>query len=154
VLIADEVQTGFGRTGKLFACEWSGIEPDLLVAAKSIAGGLPLASITGRADLMDAPALGALGGTYNGNPLACEAALALGRLGETKAVAALIALLEDPNGNMRFAAAEALGHLCDPSDRDALQSRLNDDDEGVRAKARWALSRLKKAGASMAASVS
>lgn len=75
LLIADEVQTGFGRTGKLFASEWFDFEPDLLVAAKSIAGGLPLASITGRAELMDRPDVGGLGGTFGGNPLACEAGL-------------------------------------------------------------------------------
>jgi TolB-like protein len=79
--------------------------------------------------------------------VACEAALALGRVGESKAVPELIALLGEPNGNLRFAAAEALGQICDPAGYDALQKRLNDDDEGVRAKARWALSRLKKAGA-------
>ncbi len=77
LLIADEVQTGFGRTGTLFACEQLGFEPDLLVAGKSIAGGLPLASVTGRAEIMDAPIIGGLGGTYGGNPLACEAALAV-----------------------------------------------------------------------------
>ena len=75
LLIADEVQTGFGRTGKLFACEWYDFEPDILVTAKSIAGGVPLAAITGRAELMDLPETGGLGGTYGGNPLACEAAL-------------------------------------------------------------------------------
>jgi 4-aminobutyrate aminotransferase/(S)-3-amino-2-methylpropionate transaminase len=77
LLIADEVQTGFGRTGTLFACEQFGFEPDLLVAAKSLAGGLPLASVTGRAEIMDTPVVGGLGGTYGGNPLACEAALAV-----------------------------------------------------------------------------
>lgn len=77
LLIADEVQTGFGRTGRLFACEQFGFEPDLLVAGKSIAGGLPLASVTGRAEIMDTPVVGSLGGTYGGNPLACEAALAV-----------------------------------------------------------------------------
>jgi serine/threonine-protein kinase len=75
--------------------------------------------------------------------VACDAALALGRLKESKAVAPLLAMLEEPNGNARFAAAEALGEICDPSARDALQRRLKDDDEGVRAKARWALSRLR-----------
>jgi HEAT repeat protein len=79
--------------------------------------------------------------------VACESALALGRLGAGVAVPDLIALLEEPNGNVRFAAAEALGEICDVMAYDALQKRLNDDDEGVRAKARWALSRLKKAGA-------
>jgi serine/threonine-protein kinase len=79
--------------------------------------------------------------------VACEAALALGRLDEPKAVPDLIALLEDRNGNIRFAAAEALGQICDPRARDALRTKLNDEDEGVQAKARWALSRLKKADA-------
>jgi len=76
LLIADEVQTGFGRTGAMFACERYGIEPDILIAAKSLGGGLPIGSITGRAEIMDAPGPGAIGGTFGGNPLACEAALA------------------------------------------------------------------------------
>ena len=77
VLVADEVQTGFGRTGKLFACEHYGIAPDLLVTAKSLGGGLPLAAVTGRAEIMDHTGPGSLGGTFGGNPLACEAALAV-----------------------------------------------------------------------------
>jgi 4-aminobutyrate aminotransferase / (S)-3-amino-2-methylpropionate transaminase / 5-aminovalerate transaminase len=77
LIIADEIQTGFGRTGKLFASEHYGLVPDLIVTAKSLAGGLPLAAITGRADVMDAPHVGGLGGTYGGNPLACAAALAV-----------------------------------------------------------------------------
>jgi 4-aminobutyrate aminotransferase/(S)-3-amino-2-methylpropionate transaminase len=77
LFIADEVQSGFGRTGALFASERYGIEPDLLVTAKSLGGGLPLAAITGRAEIMDAPGPGALGGTFAGNPAACEAALAV-----------------------------------------------------------------------------
>jgi len=76
--------------------------------------------------------------------VACESALALGRLREYKAVPELIALLDDANGNMRFAAAESLGQICDPRAKEALQNRLNDEDEGVRAKARWALSRLRQ----------
>src|SRR5690606_40393750 len=76
VFIADEVQTGFARTGALFASEHEGIVPDLIVTAKGIAGGLPLAAVTGRAEIMDAPQPGGLGGTYGGNPLACAAALA------------------------------------------------------------------------------
>jgi 4-aminobutyrate aminotransferase/(S)-3-amino-2-methylpropionate transaminase len=76
VLIADEIQTGFGRTGKFFACEHYGIEPDLITVAKSLAGGLPLAGVTGKAEIMDAPAPGGLGGTFAGNPVACAAALA------------------------------------------------------------------------------
>ena len=77
LFIADEVQTGFGRTGALFACDRYGIEPDMIVTAKSLGGGLPLAAITGRAEIMDAPGPGGLGGTFAGNPLACEAGLAV-----------------------------------------------------------------------------
>lgn len=75
LLIADEVQTGFARTGKLFAMEHSGVIPDLMTMAKSLAGGYPLAAVTGRAEIMDAPGPGGLGGTYAGNPLAVAAAL-------------------------------------------------------------------------------
>ena len=77
LLIADEVQSGFARTGKLFAIEHSGVKPDLITTAKSIAGGLPLAGVIGRAAVMDAPEPGGLGGTYGGNPVACAAALAI-----------------------------------------------------------------------------
>jgi 4-aminobutyrate aminotransferase/(S)-3-amino-2-methylpropionate transaminase len=77
VLIADEVQTGLGRTGTLFACDQFGIEPDILITAKSLGAGLPISSITGRAEIMDQPMVGGLGGTFGGNPLACRAALAV-----------------------------------------------------------------------------
>lgn len=77
VLVADEVQTGFGRTGRMFAMEHYGIEPDLIVVAKSIAAGLPLSGVIGRAELMDAPPAGAVGGTFVGNPVALAAALAV-----------------------------------------------------------------------------
>lgn len=77
VFIADEVQTGFGRTAKMFAMEHYEVEPDILVMAKSIAGGLPLSAITGRTELMDHPQVGGLGGTFAGNPVACSAALAV-----------------------------------------------------------------------------
>jgi 4-aminobutyrate aminotransferase / (S)-3-amino-2-methylpropionate transaminase / 5-aminovalerate transaminase len=76
VFVADEVQTGFARTGRLFACEHEGVVPDLIATAKGIAGGMPLAALTGRAELMDAPHASGLGGTYGGNPVACAAALA------------------------------------------------------------------------------
>lgn len=76
VFIADEVQTGFARTGSWFACEHEGIVPDIITMAKGIAGGLPLSAITGRAELLDAVHPGGLGGTYGGNPVACAAALA------------------------------------------------------------------------------
>src|SRR5437867_11736863 len=77
LFIADEVQSGFGRTGKMFASEHYGIEPDIFVTAKSLGGGLPLAAVTGRAEIMDAPGPGGLGGTFAGNPLSCAAALAV-----------------------------------------------------------------------------
>jgi len=77
LFIADEIQTGFGRTGRMFASEHYGLVPDLITTAKSLAGGLPLAAVTGRADVMEAPQVGGLGGTYGGNPLACAAALAV-----------------------------------------------------------------------------
>jgi 4-aminobutyrate aminotransferase / (S)-3-amino-2-methylpropionate transaminase / 5-aminovalerate transaminase len=77
VFVADEVQTGFARTGELFACDHEGVVPDLIVTAKGMAGGLPLAAVTGRAEMMDAPHVGGLGGTYGGNPLATAAALAV-----------------------------------------------------------------------------
>ncbi|MFC0007457.1 4-aminobutyrate--2-oxoglutarate transaminase [Micromonospora siamensis] len=76
VFVADEIQTGFCRTGDWFACQHEGVEPDLVTLAKGIAGGLPLAAVTGRAELMDAVHVGGLGGTYGGNPIACAAALA------------------------------------------------------------------------------
>ena len=75
VFVADEIQTGFGRTGDLFACAHEGVVPDLITLAKGIAGGLPLAAVTGRAEIMDAPHVSGLGGTYGGNPVACAAAL-------------------------------------------------------------------------------
>ncbi len=75
VFIADEIQSGFGRTGKWFAMEHMGVEPDLVTVAKSLAGGFPLAGVVGRAKMMDAPDPGGLGGTYAGNPVACAAAL-------------------------------------------------------------------------------
>jgi 4-aminobutyrate aminotransferase/(S)-3-amino-2-methylpropionate transaminase len=76
VFIADEIQTGFARTGAMFACELFDVVPDLIVTAKGIAGGLPLAAVTGRSEIMDAAHVGGLGGTYGGNPVACAAALA------------------------------------------------------------------------------
>ena len=77
VLIIDEIQSGFGRTGKMFAVEYAGIEPDLMAVAKSIAGGVPLSALIGKAEIMDAPPPGGLGGTYAGSPLGCAAALAV-----------------------------------------------------------------------------
>ncbi|MGO9802027.1 MAG: 4-aminobutyrate--2-oxoglutarate transaminase [Steroidobacteraceae bacterium] len=77
VFVADEIQSGFGRTGRMFAIEHSGVEPDLITIAKSVAGGLPLAAVTGKAAIMDAPGPGGLGGTFAGSPLACAAGLAV-----------------------------------------------------------------------------
>jgi 4-aminobutyrate aminotransferase/(S)-3-amino-2-methylpropionate transaminase len=76
VFIADEIQTGFCRTGDWFACEFEGVEPDLITTAKGIAGGLPLAGLTGRAEIMNSVHVGGLGGTYGGNPVSCAAAIA------------------------------------------------------------------------------
>ncbi|HKT73429.1 MAG TPA: 4-aminobutyrate--2-oxoglutarate transaminase [Steroidobacteraceae bacterium] len=77
LLIADEIQTGFGRTGRLFAIEHSGVEPDLMTVAKSVSGGVPLSAVIGKAQIMDAPPPGGLGGTFAGSPLACAAGLAV-----------------------------------------------------------------------------
>lgn len=77
VLVLDEIQTGFGRTGEMFGFQHSGIEPDLVTIAKSLAGGLPMSAVVGKAEIMDAPTPGGLGGTYGGNALACAAALAV-----------------------------------------------------------------------------
>ena len=96
LLIADEVQTGFGRTGKLWAVEHHGVVPDILIAAKSLAGGLPLSSITGRAEVMDAPGVGGLGGTFGGNPVA---------------LAAAHAVLDQMQDGALFARAEAIGRV-------------------------------------------
>lgn len=76
LFIADEVQSGIGRTGKMFAIEHFGVEPDIITTAKSLGGGLPLAAVTGRAEVMDAPGVGGIGGTFGGNPASCVAALA------------------------------------------------------------------------------
>lgn len=77
LLIADEIQSGFGRTGRMFAIEHAGVEPDLITIAKSLAGGVPLSAVIGKADIMDAPGPGGLGGTFAGSPLGCAAGLAV-----------------------------------------------------------------------------
>ncbi len=103
VFIADEIQTGFGRTGAMFACDHHGVAPDLVTMAKGLGSGLPISAVTGRAEIMDAPAEGGIGGTYGGNPLACAAALAvLDRF--------------EANGGALLARARALG--------DTLRARL------------------------------
>jgi len=95
VFVADEIQTGFGRTGRWFASEHEGIVPDLVATAKGIAGGLPLAAVTGRAELMDAVHAGGLGGTYGGNPVACAAAVATISMIEREGLVARAAQLGD-----------------------------------------------------------
>ena len=95
VLVVDEVQTGFGRTGKLFAVEHYGIEPDLMTIAKSIAAGLPLSGVIGKAEIMDAPGDSAIGGTYVGNPVAQAAALAVLDVFEDEGLADRAGLLGD-----------------------------------------------------------
>jgi 4-aminobutyrate aminotransferase/(S)-3-amino-2-methylpropionate transaminase len=77
VLVIDEIQTGFGRTGRFFAAEYAGVEADIMTTAKALAGGFPLAAVVGKADIMDAPLPGGLGGTYAGSPIGCAAALAV-----------------------------------------------------------------------------
>ncbi len=86
VFIADEVQSGFGRTGKMFAMEHWGVEPDLVVTAKGMGGGMPISAVVGRKELMDHPQIGGLGGTYGGNPVSCASALAVLDVFETEDV--------------------------------------------------------------------
>ncbi len=122
VFIADEVQTGFTRTGAMFASELFGIVPDLITTAKGIAGGLPLAAVTGRAEIMDATHAGGLGGTYGGNPIACAAALAAIEAFETEGFietrkvdrrGAVRSPARDPRGRRSYwRGARARGHGC------------------------------------------
>ncbi len=107
LFIADEIQTGFGRTGRLFACEHFGLVPDIIITAKSLAGGLPLAAVTGRADVLEAPQAGGLGGTYGGNPLACAAALAVLDVMEAESLPARAARMGD---RIRARFCEWAGH--------------------------------------------
>jgi 4-aminobutyrate aminotransferase/(S)-3-amino-2-methylpropionate transaminase len=129
VFIADEVQTGFARTGAMFACEHEGVVPDLVTTAKGIAGGFPLAAVTGRAEIMNAPHAGGVGGTFGGNPVACAAALAAlrtiaddglverARAIEGVALPRLLAMAEkDPRiGDVRGRGAMLAVELVDPS---------------------------------------
>ncbi|GAA1935621.1 4-aminobutyrate--2-oxoglutarate transaminase [Microbacterium aoyamense] len=127
VFIADEIQTGFARTGEMFASDLFGITPDLITTAKGIAGGMPLAAVTGRAEIMDASHAGGLGGTYGGNPVACAAALAaieafetedlLGRAREVEAILkSRLAGLQDPRiGDVRGHGAMIAAEFVDPA---------------------------------------
>lgn len=121
LLICDEVQSGFGRCGTYFAIERYGIEPDLVTMAKSLAGGMPLSAVSGRAHIMDAPQIGGLGGTYGGNPVACAAALAVldviqeeGLCQRAEAIGrrTVSALEEASVGNPHLAHARGLGAMC------------------------------------------
>jgi 4-aminobutyrate aminotransferase/(S)-3-amino-2-methylpropionate transaminase len=106
LLIADEIQTGFGRTGRLFAIEHAGVAPDLITVAKSLGGGFPIAGVIGRADIMDKPVPGGLGGTYAGSPLACAAALAvLDVIAEEKLAERALVLGARITGRLRALAA-------------------------------------------------
>ncbi len=105
VFVADEIQTGFCRTGDMFACENEGVVPDLMTVAKGIAGGMPLAGVVGRADLMDAVHPGGLGGTYGGNPVACAAGLAAMEVFESEGLAARAREIEAKSGPALRAAA-------------------------------------------------
>ena len=107
VFVADEIQSGFCRTGDWFACDHEGVVPDLVTAAKGIAGGLPLAAVTGRAELMDAVHAGGLGGTYGGNPVACAAALGA---------------IEEMRTHDLAARARAIGDDADPTSRSSPPS--------------------------------
>ena len=114
LLIADEVQTGFGRTGAWFACEHEGVVPDLITTAKSLGGGLPIGGITGRAEIMDSVHAGGLGGTFGGNPMACAAALAAIRTIESEGLLARArAIGETMMRRLRrlSAAMPAVGHV-------------------------------------------
>jgi 4-aminobutyrate aminotransferase / (S)-3-amino-2-methylpropionate transaminase / 5-aminovalerate transaminase len=107
VFVADEVQTGFARTGAMFASEHENLVPDLVVTAKGVADGLPLSAVTGRAELMDATHTGGLGGTFGGNPLACAAALAtLTTIGEEGLVARAAAIGKTMLGRLRTVQAD------------------------------------------------
>lgn len=142
VLISDEVQSGFGRTGKLFAIEHSGVEPDLVATAKSLAGGFPLSGLVGRAALMDSVEPGALGGTYAGSPIACAAALAVldtftaedllsrsTKIGER--IRARLSELERKNSLLPIAHLRGLGGMIG---FDIVRSRGTDEPDGAAAK--------------------
>ncbi len=120
LLVADEIQTGFARTGTMFACEHEGVVPDLITTAKGIAGGMPLAAVTGRAELMDAVHAGGLGGTYGGNPVACAAALAAIDLYERADLAAAARHIEDLAGGFLRALAEEVSAVAEVRGRGAM----------------------------------
>ena len=127
--VNDEVQSGCGRTGPVWAIEHYDVEPDLLVAGKTLGGGLPLAAVTGRAELMDAVPAGGLGGTFGGNPLSCAAAVAiLDALAEQRPRAEQLGeRLRERLEAMAPAGSEVRGHRPDARDRAARADRRRDD---------------------------
>ncbi len=120
LFVADEIQTGFARTGTMFACEHEGVVPDLITTAKGIAGGMPLAAVTGRAEIMDAVHGGGLGGTYGGNPVACAAALAAIDLYERADLARAARHIEDLAGSFLRALAEEVRSVAEVRGRGAM----------------------------------
>lgn len=111
VLVCDEIQTGFGRTGKMFCTEYAGIEPDLMTMAKGIAGGLPLAAVVGKSHIMDASPAGGLGGTYGGSPLGCAAALAVLDIIEQESLIARANIIEQRFKTCLLELQEEFPHL-------------------------------------------
>ena len=120
VFVADEIQTGFARTGAMFASDHEGIVPDLVTTAKGIAGGLPLAAVTGRAEIMDAVHPGGLGGTYGGNPIACAAALATIEIYERDDLAGRARAIEDRIGSRLRSLAERAPQIAEVRGRGAM----------------------------------
>lgn len=122
VLIADEIQTGFARTGRFFCCEYSGVEPDLVTVAKGVAGGFPLAAVVGKSDIMDAPLPGSLGGTYGGSPIGCAAALevieVIAEEGLVKRAGEIGALFKSRLTELQAAHPQAVGEI--RADRGAM----------------------------------
>jgi 4-aminobutyrate aminotransferase len=133
LLIADEIQTGFARTGKLFAMEHYGVIPDIMTMAKSLAGGMPLSAVCGRAEIMDAPAPGGLGGTYAGNPLAVASALAVLDVIEDEQLAArasaLGSKLKDRLNTLRETAVPQIGDVRGPGAMVAVEFMKPGTDE-------------------------
>jgi 4-aminobutyrate aminotransferase/(S)-3-amino-2-methylpropionate transaminase len=122
IFIADEVQTGFARTGHMFAVEEEGVFPDMVVTAKGIAGGLPLAAVTGRAEIMDSVHVSGLGGTYGGNPLACAASLGVFETIEEENLVARAAHIGEVLGKSLRALAAKYPIIAEVRGRGAMQA--------------------------------
>jgi 4-aminobutyrate aminotransferase/(S)-3-amino-2-methylpropionate transaminase len=122
ILVADEVQSGLGRTGSMFACDHEGIVPDLVCTAKALGGGLPLAAVTGRAELMNAVPAGGLGGTYSGNPVACAAALGVFEMLERDDLAARARRIETRIRERLEPLAQEVGAIAEIRGRGAMMA--------------------------------